>query len=115
MVDHKDIELAQFKVIKTALRKGKKYDNLAKNYGDYLKKLQAEKNLNDYIKTNAVKMFPNEEAYTLRLENYRKRYADNDLCTSLEELYELYYYIAKEENHERSDDEIEQMLRAMSI
>ena len=39
MVDHKDIELAQIKVIKTALRKGKKYDNLAKNYGDYLKKL----------------------------------------------------------------------------
>ncbi|CAG8562600.1 2880_t:CDS:2 [Funneliformis mosseae] len=59
-----DIELAQVKVIKTALRKGKKYDNLAKNYGDYLKKLRAEKNLNDYIKTVAVKMFPNEEAYT---------------------------------------------------
>ncbi|CAG8741405.1 4921_t:CDS:1, partial [Dentiscutata heterogama] len=58
---------------------GRKYDNLAKNYGDYLKKLQAEKNLNDYIKTIAVKMFSNEEAYTLRLENYRKRYADNDL------------------------------------
>ena len=30
MVNHKDIELAQVKVIKTALRKGKKYDNLAK-------------------------------------------------------------------------------------
>ena len=115
MVDHKDIELAQIKVIKTALRKGRKYDNLAKNYGDYLKKLRAEKNPNDYIKTVAVKMFPNEEEYTLRLENYRKRYADNDLCDSLEELYELYYNIAKEENRERSDDEIEQMLRAMSI
>ncbi|GBB94279.1 hypothetical protein RclHR1_23230001 [Rhizophagus clarus] len=70
MVDHKDIELAQVKVIKTALRKGKKYDNLAKNYGDYLKKLRAEKDLNNYIKKNAVKIFPNEEAYTLRLENY---------------------------------------------
>jgi len=107
MVDHKDIELAQVKVIKAALRKGRKYDNLAKNYGDYLKKLRAEKNLNDYIKTVAVKMFPNEKAYILRLENYRKRYADNDLCASLEELYELYYHIAKEENRERSDDEIE--------
>ncbi|PKK59392.1 hypothetical protein RhiirC2_794888 [Rhizophagus irregularis] len=115
MVDHKDIELAQVKVIKTALRKGKKYDNLAKNYGEYLKKLQAEKNPNDYIKTVAVKMFPNEEAYTLRLENYCKRYADNDLYASLEELYKFYYHIAKEENRERSDDEIEQMLRAMSI
>ena len=115
MVDHKDIELAQIKVIKTALQKGKKYDNLAKNYGDYLKKLRAEKNLNDYIKAVANKMFPNEEAYTLRLENYRKRYVDNDLCASLEELYELYYHIAKEKNRERSDDEIEQMLRAMSI
>ncbi|CAB5196855.1 unnamed protein product [Rhizophagus irregularis] len=103
------------KVIKTALRKGKKYDNLAKNYGDYLKKLRAEKNLNDYIKTVAVKMFSNKEAYTLKLENYRKRYADNDLYASLKELYELYYYIAKEENHERLNDEIEQMLRAMSI
>ncbi|GBB90612.1 hypothetical protein RclHR1_17610001 [Rhizophagus clarus] len=37
---------------------------------------------------------------------------DNDLCASLEELYELYYHIAKEENRERSDDEIEQILRA---
>jgi len=35
MVDHKDTELAQVKVIKTALRKSRKYDNLAKNYGDY--------------------------------------------------------------------------------
>ena len=68
-----------------------------------------------YIKTVTVKMFPNEEAYTLRLENYRKRYTDNDLCISLEELYKLYYQIAKEENCERSDDEIEQMLKAMSI
>ena len=115
MVDYKDIELVQVKVIKTALRKGKRYDNFAKNYGDYLKKLRAEKNPNDYIKAVAVKMFPNEEAYTLRLENYRKRYADNDLCASLEKLYELYYHIAKEENRERSDEEIEQMLRAMSI
>ncbi|PKB93628.1 hypothetical protein RhiirA5_440766 [Rhizophagus irregularis] len=39
MVNHKDIELAQVKVIKTALRKGKKYDNFAKNYEEYLKKL----------------------------------------------------------------------------
>ncbi|CAG8505769.1 17405_t:CDS:2 [Cetraspora pellucida] len=115
MVDHKDIELAQVKVIKTALRKGRKYDNLAKNYRGYLKKLRAEKNPNDYIKTIAVKMFLNEEAYTLRLENYCKRYADNDLYTSLEELYKLYYQIAKEENCERSDDKIEQMLKAMAI
>jgi len=115
MVDHKDIELAQVKVIKTALRKGKKYDNLVKNYGDYLKKLRAEKDLNNYIKTLAVKMLPKEEAYTERLENYRKRYEDNNLYSSLEELYELYYQIAREENRERSDEEIEQMLRAMSI
>ncbi|CAG8738817.1 23806_t:CDS:2, partial [Dentiscutata erythropus] len=37
--DYKEIELVQVKVIKIALRKSKKYDNLAKNYGDYLKKL----------------------------------------------------------------------------
>ncbi|CAG8722606.1 16607_t:CDS:2, partial [Funneliformis mosseae] len=35
------------------------------------------------------------------LENYRSRYADKDLCTSLKELYTLYYLIAKEENLER--------------
>ena len=115
MVDHNDIELAQVKVIKTALRKGRKYDNLVKNYEDYLKKLRAEKDPNNYIKTLAVKMFPKEEAYTERLENYRKRYEDNDLYSSLEELYELYYQIAREENRERSDDEIEQMLKAMTI
>jgi hypothetical protein len=60
-------------------------------------------------------MFPKEEAYTKRLENYRKRYEDNDLYSSLEELYDLYYHIAKEENHKRSDDEIDQMLKAMAI
>ncbi len=92
-----------------------KYDNLAKNYEDYLKKLRAEKDLNNYIKTLAVKMFSKEEAYTERLENYHKRYEDNDLYSSLEKLYELYYQIAREENCERSDEEIEQMLRAMSI
>jgi hypothetical protein len=115
MVDPKDIELAQIKVIKTALRKGRKYDNLAKNYGAYLKKLRAEKDLNDYIKTLAVKIFSKEEAYTERLENYRKRYEDNDVYSSLEEIYKLYYHIAKEETRERSDDEIEQMLKAMAI
>ncbi|CAI2197314.1 17969_t:CDS:1, partial [Funneliformis geosporum] len=66
-----------------------------KNYRDYLKKLRADKDLNNYIKILAVKMFSKEEAYTERLENYRKRYEDNDLYTSLEELY---YHIAKEEN-----------------
>ncbi|GET64573.1 hypothetical protein GLOIN_2v1875369 [Rhizophagus irregularis DAOM 181602=DAOM 197198] len=60
-------------------------------------------------------MFLNEEAYTLKLENYRKRYADNDLYASLEELYELYYHIAKEENRERSDNKIEQMLRRRQV
>jgi hypothetical protein len=60
-------------------------------------------------------MFPKEEAYTKRLENYHKRYEDNDLYSSLEELYKPYYHIAKEENCERSDEEIEQMLKAMAI
>src|SRR3954466_5454648 len=115
MVDYNDIELAQVKVIKTALQKGRKYDNLAKNYGDYLKKLRAEKNLNNYIKTFAVKMFTKKEAYTERLENYRKRYEDNALYSSLEELYELYYQIARKKNRKRSDEEIEQMLKAIAI
>ncbi|CAG8490976.1 8716_t:CDS:2 [Racocetra fulgida] len=94
---------------------GRKYDNLAKNYGNYLKKLQAEKDPNNYIKTLAVKMFPKEEAYTERLENYSKRYKNNDLYSSLEKLYELYYHIAKEKNREKSDNEIEQMLKAIAI
>ena len=70
MVDNKNIELAQVKVIKTALRKGKKYNNLAKNYGDYLKKLQAEKEPNEYIKTLAVKMFPNKEKFSETLPDF---------------------------------------------
>ncbi|CAG8650825.1 4923_t:CDS:2 [Funneliformis mosseae] len=40
---------------------------------------------------------------------------DNNLYASLEELYELYYDIIKKVNHERSDDEIEQMFKAMAI
>ncbi|CAG8558487.1 16787_t:CDS:2 [Funneliformis mosseae] len=65
------------------------------------------------IKIFAVKMFPKEEAYTKRLENYRKKYEDNDLYSSLEELYKLYYQIAREKNRKRSDEEIKQMLKAM--
>ncbi|CAI2192230.1 15126_t:CDS:1, partial [Funneliformis geosporum] len=52
-----------------------------------------------------------EEVYTERLENYRKRYEDNDLYSSLEKLYELYYQITRKENCKRSDEEIEQMLK----
>ncbi|PKY59795.1 hypothetical protein RhiirA4_482840 [Rhizophagus irregularis] len=85
MVNHKDKELVQVKVIKIALQKSKKYDNLAKNYEDYLKKLQAEKNPNDYI--------------------YQNKYVNEDLCVSLEKLYAFYYLIIKEENRERSDEE----------
>ncbi|CAI2195116.1 7947_t:CDS:2, partial [Funneliformis geosporum] len=80
---------------------------------DYEKELEEEEFGKSY--DTCSKMFPKEEAYTERLENYRKRYEDNDLYTSLEELYKLYYHIAKEENRERSDDEIEQMLIAMAI
>ena len=114
MVDYKDIESAQIKVIKTALRK-RKYDSLAKNYMKYLKTLQAEKNPDTYIKTIAVKMFPDEEAYNQRIETYRKRYGDSDLLKSLEELYILYYDIAKDENYERSEEKIEQMYSNMTI
>ncbi|CAG8693800.1 15614_t:CDS:10, partial [Gigaspora margarita] len=70
------------------------------------KKKHTEKDPNNYIKALAVKMFSKEEAYTERLENYRKRYEDNDLYSSLEELYELYYHIAKEKNHESSPETI---------
>ncbi|CAG8851348.1 8565_t:CDS:2, partial [Gigaspora margarita] len=80
------IETAQIKVIKTALRK-------------------AEKDPNAYIKAVAVKMFPDKEAFNQRIENYHKRYIDNELFTSLNELYIVYYKIAKEENRERFAEE----------
>ncbi|CAG8841822.1 20371_t:CDS:1, partial [Gigaspora margarita] len=50
-------------------------------------------------------MFSKEKAYTKRLENYRKRYEDNDLYNSLEELYKLYYQITKEKNRKKSEKE----------
>ncbi|CAG8843293.1 29266_t:CDS:1, partial [Gigaspora margarita] len=109
------IETVQIKVIKTALRKSKKYDNLAKNYYIYLKQLRAKKDPNAYIKAVAVKMFLDEEAFNQRIENYRKRYIDNELFTSLNELYIVYYKIAKEENCERSAEEVEQIFNNMSI
>ncbi|CAG8749850.1 31353_t:CDS:2 [Gigaspora margarita] len=68
-----------------------------------------------YVKILIVKMFSKKEVYTKKLENYHKRYEDNDLYSSLEELYELYYHIAKEKNCKRSDNKIEQMLKAMAI
>jgi len=98
-------------VVKTALRKKK--DILAKTYYSYLRILENEKNPDNYIRGLSRKIIPNEDSYKERIEKYRQKYYDNDIYTSLEDLYKIYYEIAKEENQERSEEEVERMFNEL--
>ena len=111
MVYYTDLKNALTKVVKTALRK--KHDYLAKTYYSYLRILENEKNPDTYIRGLARRLIPNEDVYKERLEKYRRKYFDNDVYTSLEELYQIYYKIAEEENRERSEEEVEQMFNKL--
>jgi hypothetical protein len=95
----KDIEEAQIKVIDEALRaRYKKSSKFIKEYVGYVKKLRKEKKPNEYIRTIAMMLFPNENAYKRRMERYREWYEDKEeLLTSVEGLYALFYELSKEE------------------
>jgi hypothetical protein len=108
-----NLENALTKVVKTALRKKKDY--LAKTYYSYLRILEIEKNPDNYIRALSRRLIPNEDAFKERMAKYRQKYYNDDIYTSLENLYKIYYEIAKEENQERSEEEVELMFRELTI
>lgn len=109
IVNYTDVANALTRVVKTALRK--KHDLLAKTYRSYLRIIENEKNPDTFVRSLSRKLIPNDDVYNQRLEKYRNKYFDNNnnIYTSLENLYKIYYNIAQEENRERSEEEVERM------
>jgi hypothetical protein len=95
----KSIEDAQLKIIREALRiRYKKDSKLVTEYANYVKILRQEENPDEYVKSTAIMLFPNEDAYERRMSRYRKWYqGKKELLASIENLYSLYYTLSKEE------------------
>ncbi|CAI2189487.1 4748_t:CDS:1 [Funneliformis geosporum] len=95
----KSIEEAQLKIIREALRiRYKKDSKLITEYANYVKILRQEENPDEYVKSTAIMLFPNDDAYERRMSRYRKWYqGKKELLASIENLYSLYYTLFKEE------------------
>ena len=98
-ISWKKIEEAQLEVIREALRlRYKKNSKLVSEYVGYVKNLRQSDELEEYIKSTAIMLFPNEEAYNRKMSRYRKWYqSKKDLLVSIKNLYSLFYTISKEE------------------
>jgi hypothetical protein len=114
-ISWKRIEKAQLQVIREALRiRYKKDSKLVSEYVGYVKNLRQENDPEEYIKSTAIMLFPNEEAYNRKMFRYRKWYqSKKDLLASIENLYSLFYTISKEERpmaEEEIDKTIEELI-----
>jgi hypothetical protein len=113
MVNHKDIESAMFKVIEVAYSQGKeRYDKLGGRYAEYLKTLQRRRDAEDYVRSVAKRLAPNEDVYNKRMEDYKDWY-NEEVYKSLEKLYGLYLELAnqKEKVEKRSKEDVREILR----
>ena len=95
----KTIEAAQLKIIKEAFwLRYKKDSKFITEYAGYIKSLRKEENPNEYIKSTAILLFPNEDAYNKRIARYQKWFqGKKELLASIENLYNLYYILSKED------------------
>jgi hypothetical protein len=98
-ISWKMIEEAQIRVIREALRlRYKKDSKLVSEYAGYVKNLRQSDDREEYIKSTATMLFPNEDAYNRKMGRYRKWYqSKKELLASIEYLYSLFYTISKEE------------------
>ena len=113
MVNHKDIESAMFEVIEVALSQDKeRYDKLGRRYAEYLKTLQHKRDSDDYARSVAKRLVPNEEVYNEKMEDYKDWY-NEEVFKSLEKLYGLYLQLAKQEEkvEKRSKEEVHDIMR----
>ena len=102
-------------VIKVAYSQGtKKYDRLGASYVSYLKTLQQKRDPEDYIRFVAKKRAPNEETYNdnERMADFKDWY-NEEVYTSLENLYKLYFELANQEEivEKRSKEEVDDILQ----
>ena len=114
-ISWKKIEEAQLQVIREALRiRYKKDSKLVSEYVGYVKILRQSDDPEEYIKSTAIMIFPNEEAYNRKMFRYQKWYqSKKDLLASIENLYNLFYTIFKEERpiaEEEIDKTIEELI-----
>ena len=115
IISRKNIEEAQIKVIREALRlRYKKDSKLIIEYVGYVKNLRQSDDPEEYKKSTAIMLFPNEDAYNRKMARYRKWYLNKkDLLASIENLYSLFYTISKEERpmaEEEIDKTIEELI-----
>ena len=113
MINYKNIESALIEVIKVAYSQGtKKYDKLGASYVNYLKTLQRKRDPEDHIRYVAKQRTPNEETYNERMADFKDWY-NEEVYTSLENLYKLYFELASQEEvvEKRSKEEVDNILQ----
>jgi hypothetical protein len=86
IITKKSIEEAQIRVIREALRlRYKKDSKLVSEYAGHVKNLRQSDDPEEYIKSTAIMLFPNEDAYNRKMARYRKWYQNKkDLLASIE-------------------------------
>jgi len=83
-------------VVKSALCQGfTKTSFLVRDHIKYIKKIQSANDPELHVIYTAKKLFPNAEAYIEKINKINDKYKD-DLLSSLERLYELYFEIRNE-------------------
>ncbi|CAG8685922.1 uncharacterized protein OCT59_028499 [Rhizophagus irregularis] len=116
----KDIEKAQIKIMEEGFRlRYRKDSKFIREYAGYVSRLRQEENPDEYVRNVAVMLFPDDEAYNIKITRYRKWYANKkNLLKSVEHLYKLYYELSKEERPmvtNEIENAIEEAIKAESI
>ena len=88
-------------VVKSALCQGfNKTNYLITNHIQYIKNIKTANDPERYILSVAKKLFPDEEAIINKSKYLKQKYRD-DLLSKFEELYEIYYKIARDQRDQK--------------
>jgi hypothetical protein len=88
-------------VVKSALCQGfSKTNYLITNHIQYIKNIKTANDPERYISSVAKKLFPDEEAIINKSKYLKQKYRD-DLLSKFEELYEIYYNIARDQRDQK--------------
>ena len=88
-------------VVKSALCQGfSKTNYLITNHIQYIKNIKTANDPERYILSVAKKLFPDEEAIINKSKYLKQKYRD-DLLSKFEELYEIYYNIARNQRDQK--------------
>ena len=88
-------------IVKSALCQGfSKTNYLITNHIQYIKNIKTANDPERYILSVAKKLFPDEEAIINKSKYLKQKYRD-DLLSKFEELYEIYYNIARDQRDQK--------------